>query len=114
MTPPRDVVGVLGAGRLGLLHIIALREQYEKQQQMQSEDSIKSIIAIVRDSAQRKRRPRLSIDLGADQELCGITMKNESCDTVFECTGNPEGFLEAMRLSKRSVKICNIYIYIYI
>lgn len=104
MTPPNGVVGVLGAGRLGLLHIVALREQYERQQKEGKDTAIKTIVAIVRSSSQRKRRPEVSITFGADQELCGTTMEDESCDTVFECTGNPDGFLEAMRLSKRSIK----------
>jgi threonine dehydrogenase-like Zn-dependent dehydrogenase len=94
-------VAVLGAGRLGLLIVAALRGRRET---IGSDFSIEAI-------DRREERLRAAASLGADriwddaEALATGSAKERPFDIVFESTGSPQGLEAAVDLASREIHL---------
>lgn len=90
-----DRVAVLGPRRLGML-ILAALSGFRKEKGLQFE-----ITALIRHDNLKD----LCLRMGADRVENSNTIKDAAFDVVFDTTGKPEGFREALRMAKRSVSL---------
>ena len=90
-----DSVAVLGPRRRGMLLLVALAAERRRR------DQDYTITALVR----RNELAELALGLGADQARIVDGMADETFDTVYDTTGNPEGLATALRLARRCVHL---------
>ncbi|KAI9327294.1 hypothetical protein BDR26DRAFT_1012815 [Obelidium mucronatum] len=97
-------VAVLGAGRLGLMTVLALNIRRTMN------NSKQSIVAIVRDD----KHAQIARDFGADNviivpkdqtSILQDAALNSKFDVVFDTTGSPDGLQHALTLSNKEIHL---------